>query len=64
MLDQLVTTYGGSPRTRHLALIKDTDVGPLRARTFHDNYGIEVLRYTATAGDTRAVLTFVQTSSL
>ena len=58
MLDQLVTTYGVPPG-RHLALIKDADVGPLRARTFRDNYGIEVLRYTATAGHPE-VLSFVQ----
>ena len=58
MLDQLVTTYGVPPG-RHLALIKDADVGPLRARTFRDNYGIEVLRYTATAGHPE-VLTFVK----
>ena len=40
MLDQLVTTYGVPPG-RHLALIKDADVGPLRSRTFRDNYGID-----------------------
>ena len=58
MLDQLVATYGVPPG-RHLALIKDEDVGPLRARTFRDNYGIEVLRYTATPGHPE-VLAFVQ----
>jgi len=58
MLDQLVATYGVPPG-RHLAFIKDADVGPLRGRTFRDNYGIEVLRYTATAGHPE-VLAFVQ----
>ena len=58
ILDQLVTTYGVPPG-RHVAFIKDADVGPLRARTFRDNYGIEVLRYTATPGHPE-VLAFVQ----
>ena len=58
ILDLLVTTYGVPPG-RHLALIKDEDVGPLRASTFRENYGIEVLRYTATQGHPE-VLAFVQ----
>jgi hypothetical protein len=58
MLDQLVTTYGVPPG-RHFALIKDADVGPLRARTFRDNYGIELLRYKASPGHPE-VLAFVQ----
>jgi hypothetical protein len=58
ILDQLVATYGVPPG-RHYAFIKDADVGPLRARTFRDNYGIEVLRYTATPGHPE-VLAFVQ----
>jgi SIR2-like domain len=58
LLDQLVATFGVPPG-RHFALIKDADVGPLRARTFRDNYGIEVLRYTATDGHPE-VLAFVQ----
>jgi len=37
LLDQLVATFGVPPG-RHFALIKDEDVGPLRARAFRANY--------------------------
>ena len=58
LLDQLVGTFG-IPPGRHFALIKDEDVGRLRAATFRHNYGIEVLRYTATPGHPE-VLEFVR----
>jgi hypothetical protein len=58
LLDDLVATFDVPPG-RHFALIKDADVGLLRARTFRDNYGIEVLRYKATQGHPE-VMAFVQ----
>jgi hypothetical protein len=58
LLDQLVGTFG-VPSGRHFALIKDEDVGRLRAATFRHNFGIEVLRYTASPGHPE-VLRFVQ----
>jgi SIR2-like domain len=58
LLDDLVATFDVPPG-RHFALIKDADVGPLRARAFRESYGIEVLRYTATSGHPE-VMAFVR----
>jgi hypothetical protein len=58
MLDSLVSAYGLPPR-EHVALIKKEDVGPLRADSFLENYGIRIETYEATTGHPE-VLAFVR----